>query len=160
MAEKIKRTHAERDALLSKVFDSTLQTKDIEITEAGTMEITPDEGFFALKKVNLNVNVQGGGGNNLEYLDVSGLDEEYYDFVIEVATLAKKKYYILPTAFVNTLGGDNEKIIAVAVDFTQECYIAEISSNTLQLSQIIDALGITDIFSSLPRLTKEEFYAM
>ena len=62
MAEKIKRTHAERDALLSKVFDSTLQTKDIEITEAGTTEITPDEGFFALKKVNLNVNVQGGWG--------------------------------------------------------------------------------------------------
>lgn len=161
MAEKITRTHEERDALLSKVFDSTLQTKDIEITQAGTMEITPDEGYFALKKVNLNVNVQGGGGDsNIEYLDVSGLDGESYNFAIQVATLAKKRHYILPSGLTNVLGGDNEKITAISVDFTQECYIDEISFDTIQLGQVIDTFGLTDIFSSLPRLTKEEFYAL
>lgn len=50
---------------LTQVFDSTLQTKEIELTSNGTTELTADAGFLGLKSVSVNVNVpqEGGGGD-------------------------------------------------------------------------------------------------
>ena len=67
MAYNTKHTAEQIDALLGEVFDSTLQEKTIEITQSGTTEITADEDFLALKKVNLNVNVQGGSGGGSDF---------------------------------------------------------------------------------------------
>lgn len=59
---KSKHTGEQVDRLLKDVFDSTLQTKDIDVTENGVIEVTPDEGYLGLAKV--NVNVSAGGGNS------------------------------------------------------------------------------------------------
>ena len=156
MAEKIKRTHAERDALLSKVFDSTLQTKDIEITEAGTTEITPDEGFFALKKVNLNVNVQGGGGDNLEYLDITSVTDGKGRIIL-YSTLAKTPIGIMPSAglieMALNMGFEN---IVNALNYIAMSPTLEVTLNG-QLQTISSCI---EGYDSIPRLTKEEFYAL
>lgn len=59
---KIKHTGEQVDRLLKDVFDSTLQTKDIDVTENGVIEVTPDEGYLGLAKVNVNVEVPTEGG--------------------------------------------------------------------------------------------------
>ena len=160
MAEKIKRTHAERDALLSKVFDSTLQTKDIEITEAGTTEITPDEGFFALKKVNLNVNVQGGGSGDIEYLDLSGMPGAGELGVMASLVKLKKgdgSFAIAPPMQVLLTNGSIDtnqmlNVVAMAVNPNAEVFINGANAT-------IDAL-VGGMLAQFPRLTKEEFYAL
>lgn len=107
-----------------------------------------------------SISGSGGGDSSIGYLDVSGLDGDLYDYAISLAILGKKTGYILPTNLTNLLGGDTERFTAIAVDFAQECYVYELGSNTLQLSQVLDVLGLTDIFSSIPRLTKEQFYSL
>lgn len=59
-----KYTASEIDAKLSQVFESQLQTKDVELSESA--EIMADEGYLALKQV--NVTVKGGGSG--EYPEV------------------------------------------------------------------------------------------
>ena len=58
-----KYTREQIEGKLTKVFDSTLQTKKVRLKESA--EITPDEGYLGLKSVNVTV-VGGGnsGGNN------------------------------------------------------------------------------------------------
>lgn len=158
MAEKIKRTHAERDALLSKVFDSTLQTKDIEITENGTTEIVADEGFFALKKVNLNINVQGGGGSSIEYLDVSGLDEEIQMALSLFCSIVKSRsgnnwYISSPIAYYDY----GAKPVALGVDTSSTFSIEGVTGTPYEFFEMV---GVKDLVDSLPRLSKEEFYAL
>ena len=177
MAEKIKRTHAERDALLSKVFDSTLQTKDIEITEAGTMEITPDEGYFALKKVNLNVNVQGGGGNeDWEYYDVSSTlgqpdNADISLFAAYLSGLAKMVDYrnnVITTKKVGPIlyaftSSDYDFYSQIAINMAMTCVD---STGTRTLREAIAQNANSELaaaysaISAFPRITKEEFYAM
>lgn len=175
MAEKIKRTHAERDALLSKVFDSTLQTKDIEITEAGTMEIVADEGFFALKKVNLNVNVQGGGGSSIEYLDVSGLgdtNEILRNALVLFADIVKSKneegtFVGVCLCGIQLLFGATTNnattCMAVAVDLSRHIKGkgngGEIASSIAEILIMMTSASQEQL-DSIPRLTKEEFYAL
>lgn len=167
MAEKTTRTHAERDALLSKVFDSTLQTKDIEITEAGTMEITPDEGYFALKKVNLNVNVQGGNGDGgMVYLDASemGIDiitnpemaQQVMNYFPYIKVEQSVKKIVGNGAFVvGNLNSDDEKAAIVAFAY-DESVVMVAGNNKMNVGEFL-ALSS---FPQLPRLTKEEFYAL
>lgn len=71
---------------LTQVFDSTLQTKEIELTSNGTTELTADAGFLGLKSVSVNVNVnvpQEGGGDA-----PSGVVSEYYRIDWDKATEA------------------------------------------------------------------------
>lgn len=169
MAEKIKRTHAERDALLSKVFDSTLQTKDIEITEAGTMEITPDEGFFALKKVNLNVNVQGGGGteggeNTYEYIKLTkpeGWVGDDFDgsvvtpLLMSVAVLVKIEFDGSKAIMVPYVSG-LQRLVPIAMAYDPNMLVQAGEMGFMKASEIFKMYGIPE----LPRITKEEFYAL
>ena len=46
------------------------QEKSIEITEKGTYEVTYDEGYTGLEKVNIDVNIQGGGGGDLDFTQI------------------------------------------------------------------------------------------
>ena len=48
-----------------------LQSKSVTYTSNGTATITPDEGYDALKKVDVTVNVASGGRGRLEYLYLS-----------------------------------------------------------------------------------------
>lgn len=146
------------------------------------MEIAPDEGFFALKKVNLNVNVQGGGGeSSIEYLDVSGIDI-HYEIPMSLGALSK---------FTQTQHNSNElayKGIADAFTMARHSgYDGVIKITALAMSTGILDLPIKVIYPSTgkvtdegvakdvldaglggiitqilncPRITKEEFYAL
>jgi hypothetical protein len=170
MAEKIKRTHAERDALLSKVFDSTLQTKDIEITEAGTTEITPDEGFFALKKVNLNVNVQGGGGSSFRYLDVTKFSKTLLTSALPyVSTLVVKLGDIsaVVTTFELSDIDSSAEIVAISINMQTKVRneITELVTMSYDemLNRVVGGKTIWEqmfIANGAVEITKEEFYAL
>lgn len=160
MAEKIKRTHAERDALLSKVFDSTLQTKDIEITEAGTMEITPDEGYFALKRVNLNVNVQGGsggeGGGESEQIMYYGKNQTDggVSGLVVYAELVKIENNILPVGTLlmkyNSMDVIAQQADAVAINMSKRIVY---NGQDTTFAAILTGFPPSTI-------TKEQFYAL
>ena len=55
---------------------SVQDTKAVTITENGTTTITPDDGYDALKKVDVTVNVSGGGGGGI----IEGLVLMYENF--------------------------------------------------------------------------------
>lgn len=161
MAEKIKRTHAERDALLSKVFDSTLQTKDIEITEAGTMEIVADADFFALKKVNVNVNVQGGSGgegggeDSLVYYDVTKFEKRDYNTLISIGpALMKTENGIYGGIHFGALVDFTTGITAIAM--SKVAY--QDSAGTLYTADALSDMGVAQL--GFVEITKEEFYAL
>lgn len=133
------------------------QEKTVEITENGTTEVVPDSGFFALKKVNLNVNVQGGGGgDNLEYLDITSVTDGK-DRIILYSTLAKTPIGIMPSA------GLIEMVLNMGLEniFNALNYIA--MSPTLEVTlngQPQTISSCIEGYDSIPRITKEEFYAL
>lgn len=60
------------EELQGKTFDEAVSggggasledDKEVEVTENGTVEITPSEGYDGMKKVTATVNVSGGGGS-------------------------------------------------------------------------------------------------
>ena len=57
-----KYTREQIERKLTKVFDSTLQTKKVRLKESA--EITPDEGYLGLKSVNVTVVGGGNSGGN------------------------------------------------------------------------------------------------
>ena len=157
MAYNTKHTAEQIDALLGEVFDSTLQEKTIEITQSGTTEIVADADFLALKKVNLNVNVQGGGGS-VEYLDVSGLDDDIKLELSLLCCIAKSKsgnswYITSPLAYYLY----NAKPVALGFNTAEALYLEGVVGTAFEFFEM---MGIKELIDSLPRLTKEEFYAL
>lgn len=71
------------------------QDKTVEIASNGTTTVTPDQGFTALGKVSVNVNVpsSGGGGNSggstLEYFDMSEVVYDIKSFLIKCSLFVK-----------------------------------------------------------------------
>lgn len=57
-----KYTREQIEGKLTKVFDSTLQTKNVKLKKDAT--ITPDEGYLGLKSVNITVIGGGNSGGN------------------------------------------------------------------------------------------------
>ena len=55
MAYTSKYTGGQIEEKLDMAFASSLQEKTVDISENGLTEVLPDEGYFALKKVNVNV---------------------------------------------------------------------------------------------------------
>lgn len=160
MAYNTKHTAEQIDALLGEVFDSTLQTKEIEITQSGTTEIVADADFLALKKVNLNVNVQGGGGS-VEYLDVSGLDNDLQTMLLSYSAMVRAivdgAIYIIPSINAYQQNIATSKIKAVGVAWEQSVYMSVSGMPKMTIKEVLTMMTNID---SLPRLTKEEFYAI
>ena len=62
MAYTSKYTGSEIESKLDEVFQSKLQEKTVEIADNGVTEVSADEGYLALSKVSVNVNVPSSGG--------------------------------------------------------------------------------------------------
>lgn len=161
---------------LTQVFDSTLQTKEIELTSNGTTELTADAEFLGLKSVSVNVNVpqEGGGGNNWEYLKLSS---EYALANLNLTKLIGIQGGVSATANGNTayMGG------LIAYDFIRQLDMAieyglTINYVTIKtdLSMMVSQVGTSSMYSlndylvsqglsqsdidSWERITEEEFY--
>lgn len=115
MEYKSKYTASEIDARLSQVFDSTLQTKEVEVSEDTT--IKADEGFLGLKEV--SVKVSGNGGDEYDgyyLLDWRAIyKEEAYD-----RTLAKEMIQTLAFAFYLAYLMPSGAIFTTAASFMDE----------------------------------------
>lgn len=92
-----------RAALVGKVVGKPEQEKTIEVTENGTVEITPDEGYV-LSKVTVEVNVQGE----------AALDpRELYQRVAYITAAEAETYPYIITDFY----GDNESGMEIVASF-------------------------------------------
>lgn len=153
------------------------QDKVVDITENGTTEVVADSGYTGLGKVTINTEVQGGGGgSNVEYLDLSGdspLREPLIQFCyliktdgfnIEVpdggTTSAKQGIVPMGNLMATIIGATYEdysivmdSIKAVAVDFNTEIVMQDV-----MMPIEVVFTGAEELLNAIPRLTKEQFY--
>ena len=149
------------------------QDKTVDVSENGTIEVTPDEGFTGLGKVTVNTNVEGGG--SIEYLDVSGLgetNESLRNVLAIFADIVKSKneegtFVGACLSGIQTLFGFTTNsattCVAVAVDFSS--HIKGVGNEAGQVVEmsffdvLVTTLGATqDQLDAIPRITKEQFY--
>lgn len=156
MEYKSKYTASEIDAKLSQVFDSTLQTKEVEVSEDTT--IKADEGFLALKEV--SVKVKGGSG--------SGSDWRYYasDTAIlrdVIGLIAHKVKYTtgnvgMSASYFSASSVDSQ-VFAIAYDALT---LIKGSDGVSTFQEELIKAGFSEEAMSqlgLRKITEEEFYA-
>jgi hypothetical protein len=163
MDYKSKYTASEIDAKLSQVFDSTLQVKEVEVSEDTT--ITPDEGFLGLKEVNVKVNaLSGGGGETMEYFLVEELPNELWGPISNLGSFYKIYYNsnstwaIYPANAFSVKEIKSNSLYAIGIDFQSE-YIGQEPFNG-KLIDIFIKMGLKEQLDTIPRITKEEFYTL
>lgn len=161
MDYKSKYTASEIDAKLSQVFNSTLQVKEVEVSEDIT--ITPDEGFLGLKEVNVKVNAQQGGGEN-------GNSWKYYDFTS--ASSQPDPTLIALCVLIKTNAGTAISPSAVAfvapyiptinaMAFNMSLMIASRDDGLLTLEEYINKYNLMSLIpKGATEITKEEFYTL
>ena len=101
----------------------------------------------------------GGSGeaSNIEYLDVSGINQEiYFTTLLIMSFVSKNKENgvvgILPSAAM--VSYNNSLIISLAIDFSFK------TSNGTILELLLN-MGITkEQLDAIPRITKEQFYSL
>lgn len=99
-----------------------------------------------------------GGGSSIEYLDVSGLDEEIQMALSLFCSIVKSRsgnnwYISSPIAYYDY----GAKPVALGVD-TSSTFSIEGVTGTLY--EFFEMLGVKDLVDSLPRLSKEQFYSL
>ena len=103
--------------LVVEVAEQNLQTKEVIVSESGTIEITPDSGYDGLSKIILSVNVAGGGsgdsGNAVEIVSWAGGTDE--QIAAMVAALDNGTLTIEETGWQI---GDERKVTLSAMDAT------------------------------------------
>lgn len=145
--------------------DNNLQDFLTDIADAirekkGTTEkINPQD--FATEIANLSSGGGSGSGSgddsNIEYLDVSGVNQEIYFTTLLITSFVSKSkengvVCILPSAAM--VGYNNSLIISLAIDFSFK------TSNGTILELLLN-MGVTqEQLDAIPRLTKEQFYSL
>lgn len=137
------------------------QEKTVEITENGTTEVVPDSGY-ALSKVTVNTNVESSG-SAMEYIDISGLSEQYKTPVINFAGMLLKinidETIVIASGGVTVMYQSSAILSgALAIGYipTVEIDMGQQGKGTIQyFIEQLENMGIT-----LPRITKEEFYSL
>jgi hypothetical protein len=154
------------------------QDKVVDITENGTTEVVADGGYTGLGKVTINTEVSGGGGSNVEYLDLSG-GSPLRDALVSFCYLIKTSGFniehpdssswsagrgIIPAGnLIPTMVGmtyDDYSIVmdsikAVAVDFNTEIVMQDV----IMPIEVVFT-GAEELLNAIPRLTKEQFYTL
>lgn len=154
------------DANLDGLFTDALQTKEVEVSEDTT--IKADEGFLGLKEVSVKVSGGGSGGSNIEYLDVSGMNEDNKSVLIMYALQLKLtgENVVLGTQIVSNgvysfIGAMPSVVTAISIDMTMPMtkYMSSGQGDKQELTTLEEA-GISIFTDNLPRLTEEEFYTL
>ena len=154
------------DETLDGLFVDALQTKEVELSESA--EITPDEGFLGLKKVNVTVkggDAPSGGSSKVRYFNVKPLIDMD---LTQASGLLKRFPGLLAVKAKADIMGDLTSIVPMAaMNSTYYNAITEAAildnfrgfienSNDLNSSDIIPQLlqfGCTEI-------TEEQFYTI
>lgn len=144
-----------------EVTELKFQEKEVEVSNNGTTTVTPDTGFAALNSVKLKVNVPQSSGNTMEYIDISGLDADTKQALLDSSFYIKAgddHPFIGVTA--GQLGTDVwPSAIAVGIDFSALGYKEEGYEVTIK-ETFIDSGFTEEQIASFPRITKEEFFTL
>ena len=137
------------------------QDKTVDIEENGTIEVTPDEGFTGLGKIIVNTNVEGGGENTYEYIELTRPEDwQGDDFLGEVVTplmilcalLGKIDFNgirtVMPTYMIGV-----QSLVPLAIAYDPNMLVQG-PEGFVKVSEFLQMLGLPD----LPHLTKEQFY--
>lgn len=134
------------------------QSKEVEVTANGTMDITPDAGFSYLNSVKVKTNVPtsgGGSASSLTYFDVSSrtVDDGKGMFVGSSYLAKSPEGMILPPNLVIVEGASLSstkinQVSAIAVDLSAVIYLG---GQKMTMMDVVD-------WSVLPRITEAEFY--
>lgn len=150
------------------------QDKTIDVSENGTIEVTPDEGFTGLGKVTVNTNVEGES-SDVEYLDLddnllladmlgAGIVEakifvENAPFPIE-GFICSGLYFGVLSAQLREMGAI---IHFVAASFNRDAVVSMKQSGVVTTQTVYELLVskgdyYVETYNNLARLTKEQFY--
>ena len=151
----MKYTTEQIEGKLTEVFESTLQSKSVDVSADTT--ITADEGFLALKSV--DVKVQGGGAS-YEYIDVREMGEMKAPlalYALAVRFDGAERYTMPVTQFI-AIDGESvfSKVLAVMID---PSFVMDMGSDGQFTYNEFFSMNGFDL-ASLPRLTKEQFYTL
>lgn len=170
----MKFTNEQIEQGLDKIFDNLLQTKDVEASES--MEITPDEGYAGIKKVNLTVKGGGesGGGGEKIYAKPADLKKLLLDTGADEATAVQ--YAVMFLGFCTLVrlktagkGGIMLPAMSMGHEFSLESWatdeytlcrydIDETISINGSLKTLREDEEIYGILTAMPHYTEEEFY--
>lgn len=165
MEYKSKYTASEIDAKLSQVFDSTLQTKEVEVSEDTT--IKADEGFLGLKEVSVKVS-GGGSASSVEYLDLTGLATlqlsyyatSSYELHLKMTIQGQEIATVGPAAQLVSQGSSASSIYA-KIDFDAPFIMVQgtMRQDMKVRDYILSKVSESEL-AAIPRITEEEFYAL
>lgn len=141
-----------------EVTEIKAQSKEIEVTSNGTMDITPDAGFAYLSAVKVKTNVAGSGGGSASswrYFDVSQQNEINTLLITLAAQLkgvSNNQKILGPAQFMNMQA---ESIIGAAIDFSQKIKLVG-ASTVLTIEEQLTLLGAP--IGMATEITEAEFY--
>lgn len=136
------------------------QDKTVDVSENGTIEVTPDEGFTGLGKVTVNTNVQGGGGSNWRYFDCEQVPiEGRVEILTEIqAMLIKAQSLSYNTIMSSASIGYIEEpsaIVAFGADMSIE---VNVSGEFTTLGKLYETIVDMLAQAGFVEITKEQFY--
>lgn len=136
------------------------QSKEVEVTANGTMDITPDAGFAYLNsvKVKTNVATSGEGGGSTSSVEYVAFDSEkdlltYGEYLGTFAYLVKYPTKIETISLMMVMGETVNDAVAFAI-----CPNAVIDFQGEKKTIKDWASDFGANLDLLPRITKEEFY--
>lgn len=140
-----------------EVIEIKAQSKEIEVTSNGTMDITPDAGFAYLNSVKVKTNVAGsggGGGDTWRYFDVSRLDSNMkpmtFPFIVKSGNFIKTPQ----------MDEDWTQVVAIGVDDSDNrVYIPRLGRTSW--SRVMAEEGLTpEVMAQfgIIEITEDEFY--
>lgn len=147
----------------SDEYVETNQDKTVDVTENGTIEVTPDEGFTGLGKVTVNTNVESGGGSNWRYFDRTK-KEPTNEVGVQLAlfTLFKQIGVIMPMSYAVAINGREfyEQATCIAIDLNMPFRVSGAPISTLGEFLTLNDMDLDTIVASFnyTEITEEEFY--
>lgn len=142
-----------------EVTEIKSQSKEVEVTSNGTMDITPDAGFAYLSAVKVKTNVAqsgGGSGSSIEYWDVSANNGVLSEVALFFLLLKSTSDYGTDILSIYNLTTKNITILAIALDRSMPLCI---EGTLMSCGEWLDAMQMSDFTQfGWTRITKEQFY--